>query len=29
LFFVASGFFWFWLMETNPGAFPGGQAYTP
>ena len=29
LFIVASGLFGIWLMETNPGAFPGGEAYTP
>ena len=29
LFIVASTFFGIWLMETNPGAFPGGEAYSP
>ena len=29
LFIVASMFFGIWLMETNPGVFPGGEAYSP
>jgi len=29
LLIIASTFFGVWLMETNPGAFPGGEAYTP
>ena len=29
LFIVASTVFGIWLMETNPGVFPGGEAYTP
>ena len=29
LFIVASTIFGIWLMETNPGVFPGGEAYTP
>tara|TARA_B110000467_G_C18063073_1_gene337286 strand:+ start:307 stop:531 length:225 start_codon:yes stop_codon:yes gene_type:complete len=29
LIIVASLFFGIWLMEANPGAFPGGEAYTP
>ena len=29
LFIVASMFFGIWLMETNPGVFPGGGAFTP
>ena len=29
LFIVASGIFGIWLMETNPGVFPGGEAFTP
>ena len=28
LFIVASGIFGIWLMETNPGVFPGGEAFT-
>ena len=26
---IASMFFGIWLMETNPGVFLGGEAYTP
>ena len=29
LIIIASTLFGVWLMETNPGAFPGGEAYTP
>ena len=29
LLIIASTLFGVWLMETNPGAFPGGEAYTP
>ena len=29
LFIVASMFFGIWLMETNPGVFPGGEAFAP
>ena len=29
LLIIASTLFGVWLMETNPGAFPGGKAYTP
>jgi len=29
LFIVTSTLFGVWLMETNPGVFPGGEAYTP
>jgi len=29
LFIVASTIFGIWLMETNPGVFPGGEAYSP
>jgi len=28
LFIVAGLFFGIWLMETNPGVFPGGEAFT-
>ena len=29
LLIFASGLFGIWLMETNPGVFPGGEAYSP